>query len=120
MLRYLRKFSISYRIMKGIRKTVLIFLTTILFDGQRNVIEVCRNVSDVKFKIWAPRNRDRSAYHFTAPVFLYSCRPFGEVILARVSVRLQERIFNVLFEKLAVGRSPMCPGLSASETTHDE
>jgi len=51
---------------------------------------------------------------------LYSCGPFNEVIVVRVFVRLQEQIFNVLFEKLALGRSPMCPGLSGGETTHDE
>jgi hypothetical protein len=45
---------------------------------------------------------------------------FDEVIVVRVSVRLQEQILNVLFEKLALGRSPMCPGLSSGETTHDE
>jgi len=64
--------------------------------------------------------RDRNAYHFMAKALLYSCSHFGEVIVARVSVRLQEQIFNVLFEKLALGRSPMCPGLSGAETTHDE
>ena len=64
--------------------------------------------------------RNKSAYHFMATALLYSCSHFGEVITARVSVLLQEQIFNVLFEKLAVGRSPMCPGLSGAETTRDE
>jgi len=45
---------------------------------------------------------------------------FGKVIVVRVSIRLQEQIFNVLLEKLALGRSPMCPELSGGETTHDE
>jgi hypothetical protein len=71
-------------------------------------------------KLGTPRMRDRSAYHFLAKAFLYSCSPFGEVIVVRVSVRLQEQIFNVPFEKLALGRSPMCRGLSGGETTHDE
>jgi hypothetical protein len=63
---------------------------------------------------------DRSAYPFIATAFLYSCSPFGEVTGVRVSVRLQEQIFNVPFEKLAMGRGPMCPELSGGETTHDE
>ena len=76
--------------------------------------------SDVMFKTWTSRMRDRRACRFMATAFLYSCSPFGEVIVLSVLVRLQEQIFNVLFEKLAMGRSPMCPGLSGGETTHDE
>jgi len=91
-------------------------------DGQRNVIADSRNrrfrcqvqnlgihecETEVLITLWRR--------HSFIPVAF-----FGEIIVVRVSAHLQEQIFNVLFEKLALGRSPMCPGLSGGETTHDE